>query len=156
MSYAIQREADQLGPPLAFIGKSAGWSTSSHSTRMHHTSNFESSISSGSRPALPFVVRKNQKDWFASWALEWKTETAGFSSIHRKVSHPAYQSILGMPREVVIPLILNELEKETTHWFPALKKLSGGYDPVQPNQRGDVEAMRQAWLAWGRNQGFLN
>ena len=54
-----------------------------------------------------------------------------------------------------IPLILRELEKEPAHWFPALKKLSGGQDPVPADRRGDVEAMRRAWLAWGRDQGFL-
>jgi hypothetical protein len=154
MNYAIQRAAHDTNraPSQALFVKIPGWSTSSQSARMHYTSNFDSD---GFRPALRFVVRENEKTWFASWARQWKNDTAGFSSINRKVSHPAYQAILRMRREAAIPLILKELEKETAHWFPALKKLSAGYDPVPPHRRGDVEAMRQAWLAWGRDQGFL-
>lgn len=84
---------------------------------------------------------------------EWETQTAHLSSITEIAMHPAYQQIIGMGKEV-IPLILKELKKKTGHWFWALKSITGE-DPGPPDQRGRMDKMRELWLGWGDEQGYL-
>jgi hypothetical protein len=84
---------------------------------------------------------------------EWGAQTAHLSSITEIAMHPAYQQIIGMGEEA-IPFILKELRKKTAHWFWALKSITGE-DPVPSNQRGRMDQMRDAWLRWGNEQGYL-
>jgi hypothetical protein len=69
------------------------------------------------------------------------------------VAHPAYQAIitLGPP---VIPLLLQDLQREPAHWFEALKAITGE-DPVAPADWGRIPAMTAAWLSWGRARGLI-
>lgn len=90
---------------------------------------------------------------FEELANQWRDETAMMSSASKMASHPAYQSIISMGPPVV-PLILRELERETDHWFFALRALTGD-DPVPPEDVGNVRKMREAWLAYGRAHGFI-
>lgn len=83
----------------------------------------------------------------------WEAETAILSSITEIAMHPAYQQIIGMGRNA-IPLILAEMNRKPSHWFWALKSISGE-DPVLPEQRGKVDEMTKAWLNWGGKQGFI-
>jgi len=66
---------------------------------------------------------------------------------------PSYQQIIGLGPSA-IPLILRELENEPGHWFWALAALTGE-NPAGQGAVGNVEAMRQAWLQWGRERGYL-
>lgn len=84
----------------------------------------------------------------------WESETAYLSSITDMATHPAYQQIIGMGYDAV-PLILHEMEKKPNYWFWALISITGE-DPVTPEHKGDVEEMTDAWLSWGRNQGYLD
>ena len=90
---------------------------------------------------------------FFSLKDEWETQTAHLSSLTEIAMHPAYQHIIGLG-PVAIPLILNEMKKKSGHWFWALKAITGE-DPVLPNQRGRIKLMTEAWLNWGREQGYL-
>lgn len=90
---------------------------------------------------------------FNNLAKKWKRDTIHFSLVQQMVLHPAYQEIIGLGPEV-IPLILHELEKEPNFWFWALRSLTGE-DPVTEDMRGDVMAMREAWLDWGRRSLYL-
>lgn len=67
--------------------------------------------------------------------------------------HPAYQRIIGLG-PAVIPLILADLARQPDHWFWALKALTGE-DPVSPGDRGKMAAMSEAWLRWGRANGYI-
>jgi hypothetical protein len=78
----------------------------------------------------------------------WKRETAFESSAARKAHHPAYRAIIRMGPQVV-QLILEDLQKSSSHWFIGLRELTKA-DPVPVASRGDVEEMRQAWIRWGR------
>jgi hypothetical protein len=89
---------------------------------------------------------------FRSLAARWKAERLPYSSSTRLTDHPAYHEIIALGRRA-IPWLLAELEREPGHWFRALKQL-GGADPVRPESRGDIDAMAQDWLAWGRQQGY--
>ena len=89
---------------------------------------------------------------FEALASEWKEQVGGSSFVAEKINHPAYQKIIEMG-QVVVPFILRELEQKPTHWFEALKAITGA-NPVQPEQRGRTKQMAQAWLKWGREQGY--
>jgi len=89
---------------------------------------------------------------FEALASEWKEQVGGSSFVAEKTNHPAYQKIIEMG-SVVVPFILRELEQKPTHWFEALKAITG-VNPVQPEQRGRTKQMAQAWLKWGREQGY--
>jgi hypothetical protein len=89
---------------------------------------------------------------FADLARRWREDTALLSSSTAQAAHPAYQQIIGMGPEA-LPLLLRELENRGGHWFWALKAITG-VDPVPAEDRGRIQAMRQAWLRWGREQGL--
>jgi hypothetical protein len=89
---------------------------------------------------------------FAELAARWKQERGPYSSSARLAAHPAYQEIIALGA-AAIPLLLRELDREPDHWFRALHALTGA-DPVPPTSRGKVREMAEAWLHWGREQGY--
>ncbi len=91
---------------------------------------------------------------FHRLAAQWRAERGPTSSISQMAMHPAYQQIIGMGL-AVLPLLLHELATEPDHWFWALKAITG-VDPVPPESRGRIRAMAEAWLRWGRQQGYLS
>lgn len=88
---------------------------------------------------------------FAALAGRWRQDTAAYSSIGRKTAHPDYQKIIQLG-EPAIKFILKEMESEAhpSHWFPALKAITGA-DPVEPEHRGDMLMMKQSWIRWGKD-----
>jgi hypothetical protein len=89
---------------------------------------------------------------FRDLASKWKEDTQVESNVVLKAIHPAYQEIIGMgPR--VIPLILGELKINPSHWFWALRAISGK-DPVGEKDRGFIPKMIDAWLKWGEDEGY--
>ena len=89
---------------------------------------------------------------FLRLVKQWKAQAEFLSSSDAMAALPAYQSIIGMG-PTVLPLLLDELEREPDHWFWALKAISED-DPVPPRSRGDLEEMTKAWLTWGRDKGL--
>jgi hypothetical protein len=75
------------------------------------------------------------------------------SSSTELVLNSAYQQIVGMGRSA-LPLILRSLSSQGGHWFWALKHISGE-DPLSPEDAGNYEKNREAWLAWGREHHYL-
>jgi hypothetical protein len=49
---------------------------------------------------------------------------------------------------------LQELERRARYWFPALTAITGE-QPIPEGHFGNVRAMRDAWLEWGRARGYL-
>ncbi len=90
---------------------------------------------------------------FRALVKQWKKDTETDSSITRMVRHPAYQEIIGMG-EPVVPLLLDELEREPDFWFAALQKITGA-DPVPKECAGKIKEMAKAWIDWGRDKGLL-
>lgn len=99
------------------------------------------------------VADRQLEQTFNKLARKWKKETAHLSFIEQMVLHPAYQEIIGLGKKA-IPLILKQLKKEPNFWFWALRSLTGK-DPVTKDMRGDVMAMRKAWLNWGKDNGYF-
>lgn len=89
---------------------------------------------------------------FNHLAEEWRAETRMLSFVTQKSMHPAYQRIIGMGRPVV-PLILRDLEQKPDHWFWALRAITGD-NPVKSEQRGRMKLMAQAWIQWGKENGY--
>ncbi len=89
---------------------------------------------------------------FSRLVREWRSETAILSSVRDIAMHPSYQKIIGLSHDAV-PLLLRDLALQPDHWFWALKAITG-VDPVPPSDRGDVRKMTDAWLKWGREQGY--
>ena len=84
---------------------------------------------------------------------EWEEATAALSSITEIAVHPAYQQIIGMG-PIAIPFIMSELENRPSHWFWALKSITGE-DPVPPDKRGRIGDMAKAWLIWGGEHDYI-
>ena len=89
---------------------------------------------------------------FLMLACRWKQDNLFESSPWRMAAHPAYQRIIGLGQRAV-PLILQQLAREADFWFEALVAITDE-QPVAPNHAGNIEAMRQDWLRWGREQGY--
>jgi hypothetical protein len=94
---------------------------------------------------------------FQALVDSWHIERGATSSITEMSMCRSYQRIVGMGPSAV-PLILARLAEEgdePDHWFWALRAITGA-DPVPENARGDVVQMAQAWLHWGRANGYTN
>jgi len=59
-----------------------------------------------------------------------------------------YQQIIGMG-EAVVPLLLEELQREPDQWFWALEAITQE-NPVPPESAGKVRPTAEAWAAWGK------
>ncbi|MBI4833755.1 MAG: hypothetical protein HY811_02890 [Planctomycetes bacterium] len=94
------------------------------------------------------VSRRSLAQEFYGLSSEWQKDVKHFSSVTEMALHPAYQQIIGLGKDV-LPLILNELTQQSSHWFWALKAITG-IDPVPTNQRGNIRQMTQAWLLWAK------
>jgi len=88
---------------------------------------------------------------FAELAEKWIRETKHLSLISKKITHAAYFRIIGMGKPVV-PLLLAALRDRPSHWFAALRA-TANTDPAPPD--GNASQARQAWLEWGRSQGYI-
>ena len=93
------------------------------------------------------------KDEFNRLVTEWKVGRSRGADVTQMVDHPAYQQIVGLG-EQAIPLILEELEREVDHWFPALRELTGT-SPVPEESKGNLSKMRDAWLNWGKDEAYI-
>jgi hypothetical protein len=92
------------------------------------------------------------EEMFLELAEQWRRETGMMSLVTKMSMHPAYQRIIGMG-QAVVPLILRELEQEPDHWFWALQAITGA-NPVKSEQRGRLKQMAEAWIQWGRENGY--
>jgi hypothetical protein len=90
---------------------------------------------------------------FQRLAAEWKQQSRYLSNPAQMALLRPYQRIIGMGWSAV-PLILEELQREPDQWFWALEAITEE-DPVPPEDAGDVGAMAQAWIEWGKRQGYL-
>lgn len=82
----------------------------------------------------------------------WRRETMFKSSAQEIVLHPSYQQIIGFG-ERAVPFILDELRASGGEWFWALRMITRD-DPVRDEDRGNYDAMKDAWLAWADQKGL--
>src|SRR5688572_30130297 len=98
-------------------------------------------------PQIPDV-----KADFQRLASTWQKDIMFLSSSQAREDHPAYRQIiaLGAP---VLPCLLRDVEERQTHWFGALKAITGA-DPVPLSHAGNIGLMAEAWLNWARERGM--
>ena len=92
------------------------------------------------------------RETFEQLADEWERDRPRGADIEQMTQHPAYQSIIGLG-EPAVPWLLQRLAERPGHWFVALNAITGAR-PVPPESRGRIKEMTQAWLNWGRQQGY--
>lgn len=90
---------------------------------------------------------------FLELLSRWREETKLISSATMLVANRNYLRIIGMGPQV-IPLVLQELNRNGGHWFVALEALTGE-NPVVDGDIGRVKRMAQAWIEWGRQRGMI-
>lgn len=100
---------------------------------------------------LDNLTQEELQEKFDKLKAQWEQDTAILSSISRKIKHPAYQKIIFMG-EKALPLIFRALQQDSGHWFYALAKITQA-DPVKPED--NYEQAVEAWLNWGREQGYI-
>jgi hypothetical protein len=88
----------------------------------------------------------------ASHAHVLRRATGHLSSMAASANHPAYQEIIALGSEVV-PLLLRDLQENHTHWFIALRQLTGA-DPIPKEAAGNIPKMAQAWIGWAKEHGY--
>jgi hypothetical protein len=94
------------------------------------------------------------KQRFRKLARAWKSETELISKVSKRVLHPAYQKIIGMG-EAAVPFILQDLaDNGSDDWFWALTAITDA-NPITAKIAGNMPAMTEAWLQWGRNASYL-
>jgi hypothetical protein len=89
---------------------------------------------------------------FERLAAAWQNAVAHVSSSSKRDNHPAYREIIALG-PAVVPLLLRDLERTNRHWFTALSELTNA-QPVPPEDAGNIRKMVEAWLDWGRQQGY--
>jgi len=98
-------------------------------------------------------VEEAMKREFTHLADAWEHETQFLSSVSDIITHRAHLQIVAMGPDVV-PLILDRMQRKPGLWFDALCLLTR-QDPVTEDIRGDIDAMTEAWLEWGRRNGYF-
>jgi hypothetical protein len=89
---------------------------------------------------------------FNRLANAWEQATGNLSSMKAASEHPAYQEIISLGRDVV-PYLLRDLQENERHWFIALRTITGA-DPIPKAAAGNVPKMIEAWLQWGKENGY--
>jgi hypothetical protein len=103
-------------------------------------------------PPAAAVPQESLEQRFHRLAHEWHSAVAHHSSTTIRNNHWAYQEIIRMGTPVV-PLLLRDLEESHRHWFAALQAITGA-DPVPGEDAGRIPKMAEAWLRWGKEQGY--
>jgi hypothetical protein len=101
----------------------------------------------------PTAPDANARERFARLTSEWKEQSRYLSNTAQIAMLPSYQRIIGMGTSVV-PLILDELQREPDQWFWALEAITE-QNPVPPESAGQVRLTAQAWIEWGRQHGYF-
>ena len=104
-------------------------------------------------PLAPMQASETLDEKFQRFASTRHQAVAHHSSSSIRYGHLAYQAIIKLG-PAVVPLLLRDLEKTGRHWFVALATLTLA-DPVPADQSGNIAKMKEAWLQWGHEQGYL-
>lgn len=85
-------------------------------------------------------------------ADEWEQNRPRGVDVVEMAEHPAYQRIIALG-VAAVPWLLARLEQRPNHWFLALDAITGA-NPVPPESQGNIKAMAEAWIDWGRENGY--
>jgi len=97
-------------------------------------------------------VTETVEERFRRLEATWIAEVGQLSSSKALRNHSAFQEIVSMGAAVV-PLMLQDLQERPRLWVWALPGITGA-DPVPASDRGNIAKMSEAWLRWGRANGY--
>jgi hypothetical protein len=106
----------------------------------------------------PLRIRNAAIDVFAEdevnrLAEDWIKNRPRGVDVHEQFQHPAYRAIIRLGLRAVGPLLMLVSEKPD-HWFYALHRITYA-NPVPPESEGNFKLMAEAWIAWGRERGYI-
>lgn len=104
------------------------------------------------QPAPETPAGESIEQRFRRLAAVWDAETQYLSSMEAASQHPAYQEIISLG-PAIVPILLRDMEQTHNHWFIALKRITGA-NPSSPAIAGNVPKMVEAWLKWGKENGY--
>jgi len=92
---------------------------------------------------------------FHRLADRWRVERmqSPTSDLRRILMLPSYLQIITLGKSA-IPSILAEFQARPHHWWLALEAISRE-NPVSPASKGNLDAIREAWLEWGRANRYI-
>ena len=90
---------------------------------------------------------------FNKLAEQWVKETAFHSFGYFITNHPAYCDIVAMG-EPALPFVFREMEKDGYHWHYMLHEITGFFPALAEEDIGSSKKLDDAWLKWGREQGY--
>ena len=82
---------------------------------------------------------------------QWEKETFYLSG--NRETHYLHKEIVSRGRWAV-KFLLEELKNRKCHVFTMLGEITGE-NPILKEHRGNIRAMRQDWLAWGKKNGYI-
>lgn len=105
---------------------------------------------------IPLATAQLLATQFARLVATWREETENVSSLTQIVSNPAYQRLIDLGRsgEKVVPLILKDFAKNHGYWATALRAITGE-NPVPDKHIGNPTKVREDWLRWGKQRGYI-
>jgi hypothetical protein len=105
-------------------------------------------VQQGPAPPAPETIEQK----FRRLAEAWHKAVAYQSATSLRNNHPAYREIIGLG-PAVVSLLLRDLEENHTHWFCALREITGA-DPIPESAAGNIPQMVQAWLRWAKDNNW--
>ena len=103
--------------------------------------------------ARPGVYSVAPRIRFERLAHQWRSDVMHLSSPTQMAMHDCYQMIIGMG-PTALPFILEELRDRGGQWYWALRAIAE-HSPISPGAAGNIPAMRDAWLQWGVEHGYI-
>ena len=99
------------------------------------------------------ITPEEPQDRF-TFLSQWFREGTWMHSASSQIDkHPAAKLIIAMG-EPAIPMVLRELTNHPHHWYGILQQLTCA-QPVPENHAGRMAQVRQDWLDWGRDNGYI-
>jgi hypothetical protein len=104
--------------------------------------------------AKPFEPKQAEsiEERFHRLESQWLKKTGHHSSSTKIIGHPAFQEITSLG-VAVIPFMLRDLAEKQRLWVWALPEITG-VDAVPLSDRGNISKMSEAWIRWGRANGY--
>lgn len=99
------------------------------------------------------VPNASEREQFTALAATWRADTSDLSQVSRIIADRSYLRLASFGKPA-IPWILVELRERGGYWFPILEALTGA-QPETEAERHSRGGMREAWLRWGRGEGYI-
>jgi hypothetical protein len=106
-----------------------------------------------SRQAIDHFHKETERV-FRQLATEWNREAGKISNPVKLFMHKKYQQIIGLGPQAV-PFMMQDIADGKGNWYWAIAAITRE-DPIRPEDAGDMAKIRMAWIAWGKERGYLD